>query len=91
MVMEVDKVADEVADVDVDKVADIVVKIPNEDFTDVTLAIGDTCQGSEKPTCTRRCRRSFESGSSRSRCGANLKVGETNQIKYNFQRRHQHQ
>ena len=32
MVMEVDKVADEVADVDVDKVADMVVKITNEDF-----------------------------------------------------------
>ena len=42
MVMEVDKVADEVADVDVDKVADMVVKIPNEDFTHVILTIGDT-------------------------------------------------
>ena len=31
-----------VVDIDVDKVADMVVKIPNEDFTDVTLAIGDT-------------------------------------------------
>ena len=41
MVMEVDKVADEVADVDVDKVADMVVKITNEDFTDVILTIGD--------------------------------------------------
>ena len=30
-----------VVDIDVDKVADMVVKIPNEDFTDVTLAIGD--------------------------------------------------
>ena len=91
MDMEVDKMAAEVANMEVVKLADMVVKIPNETFTDVTLAIGDTCQGSEKPTCTRRCRRSFESGSSRSRCGANLKVGETNQIKYNFQRRHQHQ
>ena len=35
MVMEVDKVADEVANVDVDKVADMVVKITNEDFTHV--------------------------------------------------------
>ena len=42
MVMEVDKVADEVADVDVDKVADMVVKITNEDFTHVILTIGDT-------------------------------------------------
>ena len=42
MVMEVDKVADEVADVEVDKVADIVVKIPNEDFTRVILSFGDT-------------------------------------------------
>ena len=42
MVMEVDKVADEVADVEVDKVADMVVKIPNEDFTHVNLTIGDT-------------------------------------------------
>ena len=30
MVMEVDKVADEVADVDVDKVADMAVKITND-------------------------------------------------------------
>ena len=46
MVMEVDKVADEVADVDVDKVADMVVKITNEDFTQsfthLILTIGDT-------------------------------------------------
>ena len=42
MVMEVDKVADEVADVDVDKVADMVVNITNEDFTHVILTIGDT-------------------------------------------------
>ena len=48
--MEVDKIADEVANMVSDKevekvveeVADIVVKIPNEDFTDVTLAIGGT-------------------------------------------------
>ena len=33
MVMEVDKVANEVADMKVDKVADMVVKIPYEDFT----------------------------------------------------------
>ena len=42
MVMEVDKVADEVADVGVDKVADMVVKMTNEDFTHVILRIGDT-------------------------------------------------
>ena len=42
MVMEVDKVSDEVADVDADKVADMVVKITNEDFTHVILTIGDT-------------------------------------------------
>ena len=41
MVMEVDKVSDEVADVDADKVADMVVKITNEDFTHVILTIGD--------------------------------------------------
>ena len=40
MVMEVDKVADEVTDVEVDKVTDM--KIPTEDVTDVTLAIVDT-------------------------------------------------
>ena len=40
MVMEVDKVADEVADVEVDKVADI--EISNEDFTHLILTIGDT-------------------------------------------------
>ena len=28
-------------DMEVDKVANMMVKIPNEDFTDVTLAIGD--------------------------------------------------
>ena len=42
MVMEVDKVSDEVADVDADKVADMVVKITNEDFTHVILTISDT-------------------------------------------------
>ena len=40
MVMEVDKVADEVTDMVVDKVTDM--KIPIEDLTDVILAIGDT-------------------------------------------------
>ena len=38
--------ADKVEDIEVDKVdakeADMVVKIPNEDFFDVTLAIGDS-------------------------------------------------
>ena len=37
--MEVDKVADEVTDMEVDKVTDM--KIPIEDMTDVILAIGD--------------------------------------------------
>ena len=32
-----------VMDMEDDKVADMVLKIPNEDFTDVTVAIGDTC------------------------------------------------
>ena len=40
LVMEVDKVADEVTDMKVDKVFDM--KIPIEDLTDVILAIGDT-------------------------------------------------
>ena len=40
MVMEVDKVADEVTNMEVDKVTDI--KIPIEDLTDVILAISDT-------------------------------------------------
>ena len=39
MVMEVDKVADEVTDMVVDKVTDM--KIPIKDFTDTILAIGD--------------------------------------------------
>ena len=40
LVMEVDKVADEVTDMEVDKVTDM--KISIEDLTDVILAIGDT-------------------------------------------------
>ena len=40
LVMEVDKVADEVTDMKVDKVFDM--KMPIEDLTDVILAIGDT-------------------------------------------------
>ena len=40
MVMEVDKVADEVTDMEVVQVTDM--KIPIEDLTDVILAIGDT-------------------------------------------------
>ena len=40
LIMEVDKVADEVTDMEVDKVTDM--KIPIEDLTDVILAIGDT-------------------------------------------------
>ena len=86
MDMEVDKMAAEVANMEVVKLADMVVKIPNEDFTDVTLAIGDTCQGSEKPTCTRRCRRSFESGSSRLHCREKQMVGKTKQKKSNHPR-----
>ena len=42
LIMEVDKVADEVTDMEVDKVTDM--KIPIEDLTDVTLAIGDACR-----------------------------------------------
>ena len=46
MGIEVDRVADEVADMmvemEVTKVAEMVAKIPTEDFTDVTLEIGDT-------------------------------------------------
>ena len=38
--MEVDKVADEVTDMEVVQVTDM--KIPIEDFTDAILAIGDT-------------------------------------------------
>ena len=38
MFKEIDKVANEVADMEV---ADIAVKIPNENFTDVILTIGD--------------------------------------------------
>ena len=40
LIMEVDKVADEVTDMEVDKVTDM--KISIEDLTDVILAIGDT-------------------------------------------------
>ena len=40
MVMEVEKVADEMTDMEVDKVTGM--KIPIEDLTDVILAIGDT-------------------------------------------------
>ena len=40
MVMEVEKVVDEVTDMEVDKVTGM--KIPIEDLTDVILAIGDT-------------------------------------------------
>ena len=40
MVMEVDKVADEVTNMEVDKVTDM--KIPIEDLTDVILSVGDT-------------------------------------------------
>ena len=43
MVMEVDKLADEVTDMEVDKVTDM--KISIEDLTDVILAIGDTYRG----------------------------------------------
>ena len=37
--VEVDNMADEVADMEVDKVADIVVMKPNEDLTDMTLVV----------------------------------------------------
>ena len=40
LVMEVDKVADEVTDVEIDKQTNMVVNITNEEFIGVTLAIG---------------------------------------------------
>ena len=40
LIIEVDKVADEVTNMEVDKVTDM--KIPIEDLTNVTLAISDT-------------------------------------------------
>ena len=40
MVMEDDKMADQVTDMEVNKVTDM--KIPIEDLTDLTLVIGDT-------------------------------------------------
>ena len=56
--MEVDKVADEVADMmadmGVDKVVDMGVKIPIEDFTEVSLTIGDDVRGdyqSQRSSC----------------------------------------
>ena len=51
LVMEVDKMADEVTDMEVDKVTDM--KIPIEDLTDVILAIGDTYRDYVRnwPTC----------------------------------------
>ena len=42
LVMEVDKVADEVTDMEIDKQTDMVVNITNEEFIGVTLVIG--CQ-----------------------------------------------
>ena len=41
LIMEVDKVADEVTDMEVDKVTDMKIPIV-EDLTDMILAIGDT-------------------------------------------------
>ena len=40
LVMEVDKVADEVTDMEIDKETDMVVNITNEEFIGVTLVIG---------------------------------------------------
>ena len=40
--MEVDKVVDEVTDMEIDKQTDMVVNITNEEFMGVTLAIGYT-------------------------------------------------
>ena len=42
MVMEVDKVADEVTNMEVDKVTNMMAKIPNEDFSDMTWSIDVT-------------------------------------------------
>ena len=41
LVMEVDKVVDEVTDMEIDKQTDMVKNITNEEFIGVTLAIGD--------------------------------------------------
>ena len=43
--MEVDKVADMMADMEVDKVVDMGVKIPIEDFTEVSLTILNDVRG----------------------------------------------
>ena len=40
LVIEVDKVADEVTDIEIDKWTDMVVNITHEEFIGVTLAIG---------------------------------------------------
>ena len=40
LVMEVDKVADEVTDAEIDKLTDMVVNITNEEFIGVTRVIG---------------------------------------------------
>ena len=42
MVMEVDKVADEVTNMEVDMVTNMMAKIPNEDFSDMTWSIDVT-------------------------------------------------
>ena len=39
--MDVDKQTNEVTDMDIDKQTDMVMNITNEEFIDVTLAIGD--------------------------------------------------
>ena len=41
LVMEVDKVADEVTDMEVDKVTNMMAKITNADFSDMTWYYGD--------------------------------------------------
>ena len=42
LVMDVDKVSDEVTNMEVDKVTNMMAKIPNEDFSDMTWSIDVT-------------------------------------------------
>ena len=45
LVMEVDKVADEVTNMEVDKVTSMMAKITNEDFSNMTWFYGDDVRG----------------------------------------------
>ena len=48
LVIEVDKVADELADMEVDKVVDMVLKIPDEGFADVSLKFDNTKKDNDR-------------------------------------------